>query len=676
MASLTASGIGSGLDINSLLEQIVAAERAPTENRLNLKEAQIQAKLSAYGTMKSAVSTFQSSLSKLKTPSGFLTNNVTVSNKDVLTASATSIATAGSYAVKVNDLAQAHVLASVAFDDLDSVIGTGTLTFDFGTTDYDPGTSFIAADDTYTSFTQNTERPSKSVVIDNTNNSVEGVRNAINQANIGVTASIVNDGTGYRLLLTSKTQGQDNGIRVSVDEGGLPAANIDGTGLSQLAFNGSATNMEQTQAAQDAELLVNGLVIRRESNSVADAIHGVTLNLLAAEPGTTVQVKVAADTAATEKNIANFVAAYNELTAAFQGFTAYNPETSRGGVLTGDATTRTLMSKIRREVGTVMQNGNNYNSLSSIGITTNRDGTLELDSDKLHAAVAGDSEAVASLFHAMGTTTNPAVSYQSSTSATREGSYAVNITTAATQGRLSAMAVTAPVTIGSGNNTFSVVVDGTSSGLLSLTQATYNNMDDLAQEIANRINASTFLQAQGKGVTVRYNTDHFEIESLKYGSTSSIALGTTLNAALGLTTGASAAAGVDVAGSIGTTPAVGEGHMLTGRGDASGLRLQISGAGTGSLGRVDYATGIAGGMDSLISAFLAADGQLTSKTDSLNAQISDIDTDREKLAERLVALEARYKAQFIAMDALVAQLQSTGNYLQQQIDSLPGVTTK
>lgn len=676
MASLTASGIGSGLDINSLLEQIVAAERAPTENRLNLKEAQIQAKLSAYGTMKSAVSTFQSSLGKLKTASGFLTNSVTVSHKDVLTASASSIATPGTYAVKVNDLAQSHVLASVAFNDLDSVIGTGTLTFDFGTTDYDPGSSFSAGDDTYTGFTQNTERSSRSVVIDNTNNTVEGVRNAINQANIGVTASIVNDGAGYRLLLTSKTQGQDNGMRITVNEGGQPADNLDTTGLSQLAFNNSATNMEQTQAAQDAELQVNGLVVRRESNSVADVIHGVTLNLLAAEPGTTVQVKVAADTAATEKNIASFVSAYNELTAAFQGFTAYDPETSRGGVLTGDATTRTLMSKIRREVGTVMQNGNNYNSLSSIGITTNRDGTLALDSDKLHAAVVADSSAVASLFHAMGTTTDPAVSYQSSTSATREGSYAVNVTTAATQGRLSATPVTAPVTIGAGNNTFSVVVDGTSSGLLSLTQATYNSMDDLAQEIATRINASTFLQTQGKGVTVRYNTDHFEIESLKYGSASTVTLGTTSNADLGLTAAASTTTGVNVAGSIGSAPAVGDGQMLTGRGDASGLRLQISGAVTGSLGRVHYATGIAGSMDTLISAFLAEDGQLTAKTDSLNAQINDIDNDREKLAERLVALEARYKAQFIAMDALVASLQSTGNYLQQQIDALPGVTSK
>ena len=442
MATLTASGIGSGLDINSLLEQIVAAERAPTENRLNLKEAQIQAKLSAYGTMKGAVSTFQSSLGKLKTQSGFLTNNVNVSNKDVLTATASSIAEPGSYSVEVSNLAQAHVLASVAFDDLDSVIGTGTLTIGFGTTDYDPGTSFIAADDTYTGYTANTERSSKSVTIDNTNNTVEGVRDAINAADMGVSATIVNDGTGYRLLLTSSLQGFDNGMRVSVDEGGAAPANIDTTGLSQLAFNSGATNMEQTQAAQNAEIRVNGLHVYRESNMIGDALRGVTLNLLTAVPGTAVKIQVSADDAAVEKNISGFVTAFNDLTATFTDFTAYDHEISRGGILTGDAATRNLMSKIRREVGAVVRSGDEYNALSAIGITTNRDGTLSLDSTALQQALDNDPEAVASLFHAMGSATNSAVNYQSSTSATREGNYAVNVTTLATQGKLSTAAVT------------------------------------------------------------------------------------------------------------------------------------------------------------------------------------------------------------------------------------------
>ena len=674
MATLTASGIGSGLDINSLLDKIVAAERAPTESRLNLKEVQIQAKLSAYGTMKGAVSSFQTALSKLKSSSGFSINNVSVSNTEVLSASASSIATAGTYAVKVNALAQNHVLASVPFADLGSVVGNGTLTFDFGSTVYNPGTSFAAADDSYTNFTANASNKSKSIVIDNSNNTVEGVRDAINKAGLGVTASIVNDGSGYRLLITSKAQGNDNGMRITVDEGGLSAANIDTTGLSQLAFNSGATNMEQTQAAQDAELQVNGLTISRNTNSVTDAIHGVTLNLQSVISGTTVQVKVSADVANVGKNISSFVTAYNDLTTAFKGYTAYDPQTTKGGVLTGDATMRTLMSKLRREVGAVLQNGNAYNSLSSIGITTNRDGSLSLDGTTLSTAITNKPDDVASLFHSMGTTSDSTVIYQSFTAATHDGDYAINIDTAASQGTVSATAVTAPITIDSSNNGFSVIVDGAATGILSLTQGSYTDMNALAKEIKTKINASSVLLSLFKGVTVRYNTDHFEISSTRYGKDSTVTLGTTLNTSLGFTGNATVANGVDVAGSIGSDPAVGKGQILTGRGDASGLSLQVTGSATGSRGRAHYAAGIAGNLNAMISEFLASDGQLVTKTDSLNSQISSITDERKKLDERVAAIEARYKAQFIAMDTLVATLQSTGNYLTQQLGSLPAAS--
>ncbi|MCK5335237.1 MAG: flagellar hook protein, partial [Gammaproteobacteria bacterium] len=196
MATLSASGIGSGLDINSLLQQIVEAERAPTENRLNFQEAKAQAEISAFGILQSSITSFKSSLNSLKTSSGFSVNTVSVADRDLLSASASSIATAGSYSIEVESLAQSHSLATVAFDSLDAVIGSGTLTFDFGTTVYDSDT------DTYTSFTSNPDSSSKSIEITNANNTVEGLRDAINDADIGVTATVVDDGTGFKLLIT------------------------------------------------------------------------------------------------------------------------------------------------------------------------------------------------------------------------------------------------------------------------------------------------------------------------------------------------------------------------------------------------------------------------------------------------------------------------------------------
>ena len=303
MASLSAAGIGSGLDVNSLLQQIVDAERAPKESQLTLKEGRLQAELTAYGSLKGAVSTFQLAASRLKSSTSFATNTASVANQDLFSANASSVAQAGSYSVEVQSLAQSHSLASISFSELTSTIGNGTLSFDFGTTVYDPGTDFQTGDDTYTSFTTNPDRSSASVVIDNSNNTIEGVRDAINTADIGVTASIVDDGSGYRLLITSDQQGLANSLEITVEEGGTAGENLDTTGLSQLAFNSGATNVEQTQVAIDANLKVNGLAITRDSNVITGAVHGVTLNLKSADIGNPTQLTIAQSTANAEKNI-------------------------------------------------------------------------------------------------------------------------------------------------------------------------------------------------------------------------------------------------------------------------------------------------------------------------------------------------------------------------------------
>jgi len=671
MATITAAGIGSGLDVNGILDKIVTAERTPTENRLNLKEAKLQAELTAFGTLKSSVSTFQSSLGKLSDPSLFNSSSVTVSNPDVLTASTSSVAQSGSYSVEVTSLAQSHTLASTEFSSLDAVVGTGTLTFNFGTTDYNPGTSFAAGDDSYNSFTQNPDRSSESIVIDNSNNTLTGVRDAINNASIGVNATIVDNGSGYRLLLTSDKQGADNSMQISVDEGGAAADNIDTTGLSLLAFNSSATNTEQTQAAQNAALSVNGLSISRDSNTVSGAIHGVTLNLLGIAPGQPVQVSVTSDnTQLVEKNISDFVSAYNDMAKTLGEMTAYNVDSSKAGPLNGDATARTLLQQIKRELGGVIHTDGPFNSLSSIGITTNRDGTLTLDSEKLESALSDNFDSVAQLFYANGTVTGTNLSYLNGSPQTQPGSYPVSISTAPTHGSVAGESVTGPITIDSSNDALTISVDGVSTGILNLTQATYTDLTSLAQEIQNRVNNSSAIQTAGLNVSVEYVSGQFQISSSSYGSDSSIGISLE-NASLGLTSNAVATAGVDVAGSIGSLPSTGSGQLLIGKGDASGLVLQVSGTTTGYRGRVDFSQGIAGGLNALLSQFLAKDGQLDSKTTSINKQIDDITVQRSDLDKRVAAIEARYRTQFAALDVLMGQLQTTSDFLTQQLGSLP-----
>lgn len=671
MPTITAAGIGSGLDVNSILDQIVTAERTPTETRLNSKEAKLQAELTAVGTLKGSVSSFQSSLGKLKQASLFNSTSVNVSNSDVLSATSTSVAQAGSYSVDVTSLAQSHTLASMDFNSIDDVVGTGTLTFNFGTTQYDPGTSFAAGDDTYTSFTQNPDSASQSIVIDNSNNTVAGIRDAINNADIGVNATIVDNGSGYRLLITSKNQGVDNSLSVSVDEGGAAADNLDTTGLSVLAFNSGATNMEQTQAAQDAVLSVNGLTITRDSNTVSGAIHGVTLNLNSASPGNPVQVNITSDNTATvEKNIGAFVSAYNDLAGSLSQLTSYNIDTHNAGPLNGDATTRNLAQQIKRQMAQVVNTGGDYNSLSSIGITTNRDGTLALDSTKLHDALSKDFGSVARLFYANGVTNDTNVKYLNGSSRTQEGAYPINVSTLATQGNLTGASVSGPITIDSSNNSLSFLIDGVSTGVLSLTQGSYTDLSTLAQDIQNRINNASDIQNAGLSVQVAYANGQFQVTSSSYGKDSTVAI-SLQNASLGFTSAAVSTTGVDVAGSIGTSIATGSGQVLTGSGNASGLALEISGSTTGYRGQVDYSQGIAGGLDALLSQFLASDGQLATKTDTINKQISDIGTQRDQLDQRVAAIQERYRKEFASLDVLMGQLQTTSDYLSQQLGSLP-----
>jgi len=667
MATITVAGIGSGLDVNGILEQIVEAERLPTENRLNLKEAKLQAELSAFGTIRSAVGTFQASLGKLTSAALFNKSDVSVSNTDVLSASTSSVAKPGNYSVEVKSLAQSQTLASVAFNDLTDVIGSGTLTFNFGTTVY------AAGDDTYTSFTVNPERSSESVVIDSTNNTLGGVRDAINNAGIGVNASIVDDGSGFRLLISSEQQGLANSLNISVDEGGVGADNIDTTGLSTLAFNSSATNAEQTQAAFDAELSINGLTVFREENTISGAIGGVTLNLKSADVGNPLQVNVTSSNGSeAEKNIGSFVNSFNEFMTVFSGLTAYGGEGGKNGILLGDTTARNIVQQIRRELGGFVNNAGSFNSLSSIGITTNSDGSLELNSSELKTALSDDFDSVAQLFYANGNASDSEVLVSNSSLDTQEGRFNVSIGALATQGQYTASAVNGPITIDASNDIFSFVIDGTSTGTISISQAVYTDLDALAQEIENRINNSNSLQSNSKGVSVSYLSGAFQVTSDTYGSSSTVSV-STQNTTLGFLNTAASIDGTDVSGSIGGFAATGEGRFLTGTSAASGLVLEITGSNAGNRGAVTFSRGLASKLNTLLTNFQIDNGQLTSKTDSIDAQISDIAQERIDLIDRVAKIEDRYRKQFSTLDVLISQINATSDFLTQQLDSLPGV---
>lgn len=669
MAGLSSPGIGSGLDINGLVSKLMEVEKAPL-TALAKKEADYQAKLTAYGTLKGSLASFQTAAKSLSTSSKFNTTKATASDTAILSATTSSIAKTGNYSIEVTDLAKAHKISSFALPDSTSAVGTGTLTIDFGTyTAGAPGT-----------FAVNADKTSKSITIDSSNNSLAGIRDAINQAGAGVTASILSDGTGYRLVLSSADSGAANSMRILVSDDG-DSNNTDASGLSQLAFNptaaaGSGKNLDTATEvlAQNAVLTIDGVTVTKSSNSISDAISGVTLNLLKETAvGTPMTLTVARDTAGVKTAVEGFVKAYNDLNATIKTLGGYDTKTQKGGLLLGDTTLRSVQSEMRRTISQTLEySDGGVSSLSDVGVTFQRDGTLALNSTKLDTILADSTKNVASLFAVMGTPTDSLVSYGGSTAYTQSGRYGLNVTTIATRG-----AATGTVTLGgtttiteNANDKLTVTLNGTAA-TVTLTADSYTP-DEMAAEIQSKINSDASFKKLGYKVTVAQNSGVLTVTSALYGSKSTVNIssGSAVSTLFSLAGSLSGTTGQDVAGEIGGLAGTGSGQTLTGTGSASGLQLLIEGGSLGARGTIGFSRGIAWQLDQSLTSLLGTTGSIANRTGGIDRSIDDIDQQRLVVSRRLAETEKRYRAQFNALDQLVASMQQTSSYLTQQLASI------
>jgi flagellar hook-associated protein 2 len=387
----------AGIDVESLVTSLMTAEATPLTN-LNSQKTKYQSQISALGTLKSALSTFQTAAQALSTTAKFNAQSASSSDSSVFTISSDGSAAVSNYAVTVNQIATSQKLSSGTFANTTDVVGTGTLTIAFGT--YNA---------TGNSFTANANKSNLSITIDSSNNTLAGVRDAINGANGSVTASIVNDGTSNRLVLTSKDTGLENSLKITVADTG-DSNNTDASGLSQLAFDPTVTvtapattaagrNMTQLQAAQNALLTVDGISVSKASNTITDVISGATLTLL--KSSTTAQTAtVAVDKTKVTSNITAFVNAYNSLNTSLKSLTKYDSagKGAANGVLLGDATTRGIATQIKTALINPVSSNTSLTTLSQIGVSFQSDGSLALDSTKLSSALDSNYSQVASLF--------------------------------------------------------------------------------------------------------------------------------------------------------------------------------------------------------------------------------------------------------------------------------------
>lgn len=393
MVSVT--GVGSGLDIEGLVTQLVAAERAPEENRLLRRETSLTSELSGFGTLKGVLADLQARSAALRNESTFTQRTATSSNTNALTATASSSAASGTYSITVDALASSQSLASGTFASADDVVGEGTLTFRFGTVDATPA---VPGPQALNSFTLNPDRASASITIDSSNNTLAGVRDAVNAAGIGVSAAIVNDGGGARLLLSSIDTGAANALEVSVADIG-DGNDTDLAGLSRLAFNTGSANLTQTAAAADASFSLNGLALTSASNTVTEALDGVSLTLKDMTSGTAGTLTVSENNAVARNAIEQFVNAYNAFISTASNLTRFDPVTGAAGALQGDFSARTVISQVRNAVTASVQNPDGpFGSLAELGITTSADGTLSINSERLTTALEDGNSGMISLF--------------------------------------------------------------------------------------------------------------------------------------------------------------------------------------------------------------------------------------------------------------------------------------
>lgn len=373
MATISSLGSGAGIDAESIITQLMAIERQPitaTETTIST----LNTTLSTWGKIQSTFSALEDASNALKKASLWQSSLATSSNENAVTASPGGDTSPGNYSISVSKLAKSQFISMPAVASKTEPVGTGSITIELGTFSDNP-----AAPPAKT-FLNKPASSAINIEIGAEDNTLEGIRDKINAASAGVTASIVNDASGSRLVLKGAT-GVSNAFKVSVTEGTSP-------GLSALAYDPSSdiNNDHLNQAASNTEATINNIAVTSESNTLSDVVDGLTLTLksVTEEP---VSVSIATDTAAIQSAIDTFAKAYNSAVSTIRVQTLYDAESKTSGPLQGDSTALGLLRQLRSLAGSSTTAGSPFERLSNIGLTMKVDGTFSTDSTKLSAAL-------------------------------------------------------------------------------------------------------------------------------------------------------------------------------------------------------------------------------------------------------------------------------------------------
>ena len=383
MASISTLGSASGINGEDLITQLLAAEKAPI-TKVEQENTKLNTKLSTWGRIQSGFSALKDAAAALNKADFWNATTAKSSDESTVTVTTSAESSPGSYNVVVNKLAQAQYVASNAYASKTDAVGEGTLTIELGT--YTPNPSAPPA----ATFAAKAAASAVNIEIGPGDNTLEKIRDKINAANAGVTASLVTDASGTRLVLRGAT-GVDNAFRVTATDS--DGNNTDATGLSSLAYDLSAdiTNMSRTQTASNAEATINGLAVSSDTNTLSNVVDGLTIKLgKVSAAGTSVDLTVNQDTDTIRKGIDAFKTAYNDVVGLIRVQTLYDEASKTAGTLQGDSTAVGLLRQLRSLAGGETTASATYGRLSDIGLEMSKEGTLSVNEKKLGPAVTSN----------------------------------------------------------------------------------------------------------------------------------------------------------------------------------------------------------------------------------------------------------------------------------------------
>ena len=650
MAPININGLNSGINTDNIIQGLLTAQ----QNQVTLAETRqkgVVARQAALSALRGQISNLRSASGALVRAQGGVVGrrDVRLSNDTLVAATASNRAAEGVYQVRVNQLAQSHQVATQAFSSPDAAITLGTLELRVG------------------------QRPPVTITIDSSNDTLSGLAESINRAAPGASAALLTDSTGTRLLLTSRDTGTANAITLTnnLAAGDRPEFNL-------------ATPV---QAAADASISIGSgagaITVTSSTNRFDSLIDGVRIDLLKADPGTPLTIKVARDPSAAVTAVKDFVDAFNGVMEFVDTQSKVGLGGAASGVLQGNRTARQLQQEIRSTVLGVVPGANSKaNRLSALGITVNDQGRLAVDSTKLTSAleggVAGVTEAdVRRLFALDGQSTNPAITFILGSTKTQASTtpYEVEISQAATRAELTGTSLAASTVIDGTNDSLLLTINGQSTGNLPLTHGTYTR-SQLTDLLRSTIQAAP--QATGTDVRVSLSGDQLQLGTGTFGRDAGIVLasGSAWND-LGWT-GTESSQGTDVAGYFQVAGqrenAVGRGQILTGvpaNAHTADLQLRVT-LSPGDLGparesQFTVTRGVAARLEQLLAHAVAPQGgPLQSADDSLTDELTRIKSQLARQNALVQSQRTRLLSQFQAMETALGQLQSVSSLLGQQ----------